>query len=499
MEIELQRTSSVLDRRRAGILLHITSLPDSLGNGDIGHSAYRFIEFLAAAGVSVWQVLPLGPTHSDGSPYQSLSSHAGNPMIISLDWLVDKGWLELPKLTDYAAPYSTYRSTCLRLACDGFLDCADQSSKQDYEAFCRAHDYWLEDFALYTALRHRFNGCSWQEWPTELRRREKESLLRVKQEFIGPVAQVKFEQFVFYQQWRQLKEYANEKGVLVFGDMPIFVSEDSADVWAQQEYFNLDDDGRPRVVAGVPPDYFSESGQRWGNPQYNWKGMQVDGFSWWIDRLRSHLELFDWVRIDHFRGFEAYWEIPASEQTAINGRWVKAPGESLLQTLLKTFEGLPLIAEDLGIITPEVEALRNAFSLPGMKILQFAFDGGADNYYLPHNHQPNCVVYTGTHDNDTTLAWFDALSDELKTRVLNYLGVPGVAMPYALVQSALASTAKLAVLPMQDVLGLGVGHRMNTPGTTEGNWNWRFSWDQLSEEMVGRLKYWTKIYGRSED
>ena len=408
--------SSVLDRRRAGVLLHITSLPGSLGNGDIGHSAYRFVEFLASAGVSVWQMLPLGPTHADGSPYQSLSIHAGNPMLISLDWLVDKGWLERHDLVDCAASNSNLRSMCLQLAFDGFYRYADESTKRSYETFCQVNAYWLDDFSLYYALRQKLSGLSWQDWPAELRERQPDALILAKRELCDSLAHLQFEQFIFYEQWQQLKEYANQKGVFMFGDMPIFVSEDSADVWAKQDYFDLGDDGRPRVVAGVPPDYFSETGQRWGNPQYDWQRMQADGFSWWIDRLRSQLKLFDWVRIDHFRGFESYWEIPASEPTAINGRWVMAPGDKLLATLRETFGGLPLIAEDLGVITSEVEALRDRFSLPGMKILQFAFDGAADNYYLPHNHQRNCVVYTGTHDNDTTLAWFDALSAERKAR-----------------------------------------------------------------------------------
>lgn len=497
MENTLQNISSVLDRRRAGVLLHITSLPDSLGNGDVGHSAYRFVEFLADAGVSVWQMLPLGPTHSDGSPYRSLSVHAGNPNLTSLDWLVDKGWLDLPDLAGYAAPYSDYRKDCLKLACAGFNQRADDADRETYRRFCQSHDYWLDDFALYIALRQKYSGYSWQDWPRAIRTRQPDALEQAKHELSEAYLQVKFEQFVFYQQWLQVKEFANQQGVLLFGDMPMFVSEDSADVWAQQSYFDLDEDGRPRVVAGVPPDYFSETGQRWGNPQYNWQRMQNDGFSWWVNRLKSQLELFDWVRIDHFRGFEAYWEIPASESTAINGRWVAAPGQHLLHTLHEAFDGLPLIAEDLGIITPEVEALRDKFSLPGMKVLQFAFDGGADNYYLPHNHQPNSVVYTGTHDNDTSLAWFEALPDRLKTRVMDYLGSPSVEMPFALAQSAMASTARLAVLPMQDILGLGAGHRMNTPGTTKNNWNWRFCWEQLSEDKVGRLRRWTKMYGRT--
>lgn len=312
------------------------------------------------------------------------------------------------------------------------------------------------------------------------------------------IAQLNFEQFVFFEQWQALRDYAHAKGVILFGDIPIFVAGDSADVWSRQKDFDLDPSGQPRVVAGVPPDYFSATGQRWGNPHYRWERMEANGFAWWLDRFRSQLALYDWVRIDHFRGFEAYWEIPAASATAMEGRWVQAPGEALLATLIASVGdgNLPLIAENLGIITPEVEALRERFNIPGMLILQFAFDGGSGNPYLPHNHTPNNVVYTGTHDNDTTLSWFEDLALGQREHVYRYLGEPSAGMPEALVQCALASVAKLAILPMQDVLGLGKGHRMNSPGTTVGNWNWRFSWDQVSEQGIARLADSIRLYGR---
>lgn len=495
-EGNLPKISSVLDRRRAGILLHLTSLPDGLGNGDMGHAAYRFIEFLDSIGVSVWQMLPLGPTHADGSPYQSLSIHAGNPLLISLDWLADRGWLNLSEApTDWDSP-KDFRYRCLRQAFLAFKSDTMHSGHVDYQAFVDKQGFWLHDFALYVALRQDYFGKSWQDWPDPIMNREPEAVDEASERLVSTIDQIKFEQFIFFTQWAEIRTYAHEKGVLLFGDMPIFVAEDSADVWAHQEYFNLDKLGRPKFVAGVPPDYFSETGQRWGNPHYNWIRMQEDGFKWWINRLRTQLSLFDWVRIDHFRGFEAYWEIPAEEQTAVNGRWVKAPGDALLDKVQETFEKLPLIAEDLGVITPKVEALRDKYGLPGMKILQFAFDSDAENAYLPHNQLPNSVVYTGTHDNDTTAAWSEHLTDEQVSRIRDYLGCDQDTMTGSLLRCALSSVAKLVVLPLQDVLELGNGHRMNEPGTTEGNWKWRFSWSQLEQERIDRFRHWVNLYGR---
>jgi len=487
----------VLDRRRAGVLLHITSLPgDDGGNGALGQEAYRFIEFLAASGLSVWQTLPLGPTHSDRSPYQCLSSHAGNPLLISLDWLVDKGWLTKPENPGSWPSSADYHDYCLRRAYAGFQRAAGRVERRDYQNFIAAHAGWLDDYAFYMALRQRYDGQAWQEWPAPIRDRRPVSLITERIRLRDSIEQSKFEQFVFFSQWSELRSYAHEHGIALFGDLPIFVAGDSADVWAGRDYFALDEDGQPLVVAGVPPDYFSTTGQLWGNPQYNWRRMATDGFQWWLDRLRMQLELFDWIRIDHFRGFESYWEIPADAKTAIHGRWVKAPGAALLKKVHETFGALPLVAEDLGVITPQVEALRDQFGLPGMKILQFAFDGGSGNAYLPHNHRINSVVYTGTHDNDTTLSWYQSLPDDQQRYVMDYLGQPQSGMPWALLQCALASVARLAIVPMQDILGLGAGHRMNTPGTAEGNWHWQFSWDQLKQERVDHLVHLVELYGR---
>lgn len=497
--IKLTRAHSILDRRRAGVLLHITSLPGGVGNGDLGQEAYHFVDFLSQAGITVWQTLPTGPTHEDGSPYQCMSAHAGNPLLANLQWLVDKGWLaSLPRRQQIDTPQA-YRRNCLHLAFTAFKSEAGDLQSAFLE-FTQSHASWLDDFALYMAIREDLEGECWNKWPIPLRDRHPESLEATRLKLQKTINFIKFEQFVFFEQWRELRAYAKSKDVMMFGDMPIFVAYDSADVWACRGFFDLTDDGLPRVVAGVPPDYFSAVGQRWGNPHYDWVKMENDGFSWWSSRLRSQMELYDWVRIDHFRGFEAYWEIPADQDTAVHGRWVEAPGEVLLDKLFESFPGigLPLVAENLGVITPEVEALRNRYSIPGMLILQFAFDGGPDNPYLPHNHDENNVVYTGTHDNDTTLSWFQGLTKEQRRHVLDYLGCPSISMPMALMQCALASVAKLAILPMQDILELNGDHRMNTPGTVgPRNWRWRFGWHQVNKEKVARLANLVRLYGRA--
>ncbi|CAL1238879.1 4-alpha-glucanotransferase [Candidatus Methylocalor cossyra] len=497
----MNQAHSILDRRRAGILLHITSLPGGPHNGDLGRDAYRFVDFLAECGISVWQTLPIGPTHADGSPYQCLSAHAGNPLLISLEWLAQRGWLRDDLLPDPRLTDATQRTASLRAAFDAFSRrLSGHSDRQAFERFVRANARWLSDYALFIALREDFGQRPWQSWPDPIRSRQPRALRAARRRLRDVIARVKFEQFVFFRQWAELRQYARQRGVLLFGDMPIFVATDSADVWAHQDYFDLREDGSARVVAGVPPDYFSATGQRWGNPHYNWARMQADGFRWWLARFRSQLALYDWVRIDHFRGFEAYWEIPAESETAIHGHWVKAPGQALLETVFAKLNGLglPLVAENLGVITPEVETLRTRFDIPGMLILQFAFDGGPDNPYLPQNHTPNNVVYTGTHDNDTTLSWFEDLSDAQKHKVYECLGHPDTPMPWALVQCAMASVAKLAVLPMQDVLELGKGHRMNTPGTMdERNWRWRFSWDDLSADKARRLADLVRLHQRA--
>lgn len=482
--------------RRAGILLHPTSLPGRNDNGDMGHAAYRFIEFLAASGISVWQTLPLGPVHEDGSPYQCLSAHAGDPRLISLDWLKDRGWLKREELEKNTSGAS-FRNACLYQAFSFFNQHADSTQQQDFALFCQQHASWLDNYALYIAIRKMQNNRGWFDWPAPLRDRSADVLKQVQQHLQDDIGFVKFEQYVFFSQWLELKNYAHSHGIFLFGDMPIFVAHDSCEVWSNQDYFLLDENGQPEVVAGVPPDYFSETGQRWGNPLYDWSRMAEDGFQWWIERIQTQLELFDLVRIDHFRGFEACWEIPATEETAINGRWVKAPGESLLQHLSEAFSGLRLVAEDLGVITDEVNTLRQHFQLPGMRILQFAFGGGADNPYLPHNYERNTVVYTGTHDNNTTRGWYDALDDDSIKNIENYLGYAvDESMPWPLIRLALASVANMAIIPFQDVLELGREGRMNVPGTTEGNWHWRFTEDALTADGSSQLRELISYYGR---
>jgi 4-alpha-glucanotransferase len=470
-----------LTQRRAGVLLHPTSLPGKREQGDLGQEARRFIDFLQASGLSVWQMLPLGPTHADGSPYQCLSVHAGNEALISIDDLVEKGWLKAAKSGGLSF------SGCLKQAHAGFKKSATKTDRAAYAEFKTRYAGWLDDYACYQAIRETQNARPWYQWPVALRDREQTVLSRFIKKQARLIEQICFEQYLFFMQWFALRDYAHQHGVLLFGDMPIYVAHDSADVWANRELFTIDSFGGLEVVAGVPPDYFSETGQRWGNPLYRWDRLREQQYNWWLDRFATQLDLFDIVRIDHFRGFEKYWEIPASAETAINGRWVEGPGAALFEKLQQHFGELPLVAEDLGIITPEVDALRLAFGFPGMKILQFAFDGGDDNPYLPVNHEPLSVVYTGTHDNNTTLGWYEGLDDVGREKVNACMPADTPAMPWALIQMAFKSASGLAIIPMQDLLGLGSDARMNTPGTTTGNWRWRFSREQLAADLAARV------------
>lgn len=488
---------SPFSRRRAGVLLHPTSLPFDPVGGALGAEARNFIDFLASTGVSVWQMLPLGPTHSDGSPYACLSVFAGSPALLSIRHLRDQGWLE--RVDQPKKDLDGWRERTLQRARQGFAKHADAKAKKHYEQFRDRQNYWLDDYCLYQALRRKFGGRSWLDWPAELRDRVPDALDSATAELADEREQVCFEQFVFDLQWHALKSYANQHGILLFGDMPIFVAHDSAEVWARREFFTLDEHGEALTVAGVPPDYFSATGQRWGNPLYRWDRMREDGFDWWLRRVGHQLDLFDFVRIDHFRGFQACWEIPAAADTAVDGRWVEAPGDQLFEALQARFDPLPLVAEDLGLITPEVDALRHRFGLPGMKILQFAFDGGPQNPYLPHNHEPDYVVYTGTHDNSTTVGWFAKLDPEQQQRVREYLGYPQEPQPWPLIRAALASVAQMCVLPMQDLLALDDNHRMNVPGVAEGNWGWRLEWDMVDEQLPVRLQRMLEVYGRLPD
>ena len=487
--------ASSLDRRRAGILLHVTSLPGRAATGDLGAEAYHFVDFIDQAGASVWQILPVGPTQEDGSPYQSSSMHAGNPRLINIDLLVEAGWIAVDALAQKTVFTDADKEKLLRAAWHGFQAKANEGIRHELALFVEREAPWLEDYALFRAL-HEEHGQCWWKWPRALRGRDRKALVQAREWLAGELDYIRFEQFQFFRQWKALKEYANDRGILLFGDMPLFVAHDSAEVWAHQEMFLLDAEGHPEVVAGVPPDYFSATGQRWGNPLYHWEQMQADGFSYWVDRMKTQLHLFDLIRIDHFRGLEAYWEIPAEEEFAINGRWVKAPGNALFDRLHEIYDPLPLVAEDLGVITPDVNALRENFGLPGMKVLQFAFSGDGNNPYLPFRHQSNSVVYTGTHDNDTSLGWYLGLDDDTRQFVDEYLGFSREVMPWPLIRTALASRSRLAVIPMQDLLGLDGEHRMNLPGTTEGNWQWRFDWNQVDEHLAPRLRRRVEIYGR---
>jgi len=486
-----------LSRRRAGILLHITSLPGKGNCGDLGEEAYNFVRFLHNAGFSVWQTLPLGIPHNDGSPYQCMSAHAGNPDFISIEWLEAKGWLQQTERCDDCHAASSFAKSCLiTKAFQGFKELTEASEQEDFVSFCAQKAFWLDEFALFYALRNEFGQRGWNQWPEDLKSRKPHAINKARQRLEWVIETIKFEQYVFFKQWQELKLFAEQQGVLLFGDIPIFVSYDSADVWANRQIFKLDSGGEMEVVAGVPPDYFSEFGQRWGNPHYDWDYLQKTDFKWWKERIKTQDEMFDIVRIDHFRGLESAWEIPATEETAVKGQWIAAPGHALLKAISKEYPQLSLVAEDLGIITKEVEMLRDDFNLPGMKILQFAFGGGADNPYLPHNCSQNNVIYTGTHDNDTTLGWFNGLNDGEKYRIYEYLGFSHTEMPYTLIGVALASVANLAIIPMQDVLALNSEFRMNTPGTTQGNWQWRFAWEQLTDERAGRLRHLIELFGR---
>jgi len=490
--------NNLLNKRRAGVLLHITSLPGPSKQGDLGKEAYNFINFLHNSGVTVWQTLPLGIPHADGSPYQCLSAHAGNPALIDIESLETLGWLQQSEHCESCHGSLAFNKTCLiEKALNGFLSCANQSDKNEYSTFCKEKSFWLDDFSLFMALRNVFNQQSWHLWPEPFKERHESVLAEARIRLAPNIEQYKFEQYVFFRQWMTLKEYANNYNVLLFGDIPIFVSYDSADVWANRDVFKLNKSGEMSVVAGVPPDYFSETGQRWGNPHYNWKYLTKTGFQWWIERMQTQLDQFDILRIDHFRGLEAAWEIPEIEVTAQNGIWVKAPGKALLNAIKVKLGPIPLVAEDLGIITDEVEALRDYFNLPGMKILQFAFGSGSNNPYLPIHYKGNCVVYTGTHDNDTTLGWTNSINEHERNHAYDYLGHPSMPLHNALIQAALGSVANLAIIPMQDILELDSDARMNTPGTMLNNWKWRFQWDQLSHDKASRFTHLVNLFDRN--
>lgn len=501
---EAASVAGVWGGRAAGVLLHPTSLPGPHGVGELGPEAVRWLDLLAAAGQRVWQVLPLGPTGYGDSPYQSFSAFAGNPYLIDVGALAAAGLVadaELDPLralpsrrVDFGGLYAL-KLPLLRRAADAFL-AAGGESEPAFRAFREREAAWLEDFALFMALKEEAGGAPWTSWDRPLRLREPAALADARERLAAEVARQRVWQYWFDAQWSAVKAQAAARGIRVLGDAPIFVALDSADVWAHPELYHLAEDGRPTVVAGVPPDYFSATGQRWGNPLYRWDVLARRGYDWWVSRLRSALERVDLVRIDHFRGFAAYWEVPAEEPTAVRGRWVEGPGADLFATLRRELGGLPVVAEDLGVITPDVEELRDSFGLPGMKVLQFAFAGGPDDPYLPHNYPRDCVVYTGTHDNDTTRAWYETAPEAERDHVRRYLGRPDEEVVAGLVRLAFASVADLAVVPLQDHLGLGSEARMNTPGRESGNWTWRFAWEDVPGWLAPHLRGLAEVYGR---
>jgi 4-alpha-glucanotransferase len=502
--------------RASGVLLHPTSLPSNYGIGDLGASAYRFVDFLERAKQTYWQVLPLGPTGYGDSPYQCFSAFAGNSNLIAPELLVEDGFLtddeinqkpEFPETRiDFGALYD-WKNWILGLAFEKFRRTTSVDLRGKFETFCQAEAAWLDDYALFRAIKKSQDQKLWLEWDAPLRLRDDTALNSAKINLNEDVQAQKFQQWIFFRQWNDLKNYANEKNIKIVGDVPIFISLDSSDVWCNPLQFKLDEDNRPRVVAGVPPDYFSATGQLWGNPIYNWETMRRDGFKWWIERVKATLKQVDIVRVDHFRGFAAAWEVPGGDKTAVNGKWVNVPGKELFNALENAIGDLPFWAEDLGVITPDVEELRDSFGFPGMRILQFAFGGDPLNHDLPHNYINNSVAYTGTHDNDTTLGWFSSKAGSGSTRdaseisrehdfCLKYLNSDGAEIHWDFIRAVWSSVANSAIVPMQDLLGLGNEARMNLPASTIGNWNWRCKNDDFSDEIAERLKDLTEIYGR---
>ena len=490
---------TLMARRRGGVLLHPSSLPGKGYSGDFGANARRFVDLIAAAGLQIWQVLPLGPTHADLCPYQSFSVHAGNTDLVDLQWLVEQGWLSQEQ-ADGGQASPRGKRQALDIASEVFFKqrttAPGSPMAAAYKRFLQQAYFWLENYVRFQAFRNSQGRQPWTTWPQGLRDCEPATCDQQALALAEEISELRFRQFVFHCQWDQLRQYANERGILLFGDMPIYVHQESADVWAHQALFDLDEHGDPVTVTGVPPDYFSSEGQLWGNPQYNWELMRDTGFQWWLQRFASAARQFDIARIDHFRALDAYWEIPASATSAKEGKWVPAPGRELLQAVREQCPDLCLVAENLGTISAEVEALRADFALPGMLILQFAFDGNPENPYLSHRHSQGDIVYTGTHDNDTTLGWFESLTDDTRGRVYQYFNNPTEGMPWMLIGQAMASPAKTAIVPWQDFLCLNGKHRMNTPGTTEGNWHWRFEWEQVPQDLAGRIRDLLTTYDR---
>lgn len=494
--------------RSAGILLHPTSLPGKYGIGTIGENAYHFVDFLVECGQKLWQVFPLGPTGYGDSPYQSFSTFAGNPLLIDLEFLKNDGLLsqsdldEIPIFDKNNVDFGKLIQVKFELLALAFqhYKTNEKSFTKECGNFCIENKDWLDDYALFMAVKEYHGRKLWTEWEQDIAFRKKGAIERWTEKLEYQISFQKFLQYTFYKQWQNLKEYTNKKGIKIIGDIPIFIAYDSSDLWANKKYFSVDEKGKLNTVAGVPPDYFSETGQLWGNPLYKWIEMEKDNFSWWIRRIKKTLEVVDIIRIDHFRGLDAYWEVPGDAKTAQIGRWIKAPGKKLFEVIKKELGELPIIAEDLGVITESVEKLRDHFEFPGMKILQFAFGEDGDSNFLPHNYNKNCIVFTGSHDNDTTKGFFENEKNnnsgiyEWAQRYLNYYGND---ITFQLIRTAYASVASIVMIPMQDILGLGTEARMNFPGKLGGNWTWRFDWDQVEGHIPLTYKGMTEMYDRT--
>ncbi len=513
--MKIQDDTPTVKPRYSGVLLHPTSLPSPYGIGDLGQSAYDFIDFLNRAGQSLWQCLPLSPTGYGDSPYQAFSAFAGQPLLISPDLLAKDGLLtaedlaDIPEFSPYTVDYGAvipYKTKLFQKAYDNFCslsgsfiskDSPVASLIGDFEAFCSEEAFWLEDYALFMALKDLHGGRSWHEWDASYQFMSKDKRVSTLKELHKTVTYYQFIQFIFFKQWRALKTYANQKGIDIIGDIPLFVSPDSADVWANKHLFRLDSKGYPTVVAGVPPDYFSATGQLWGNPLYNWTVHKKESYRWWISRIRHQLKQVDYLRIDHFRGFEAYWSVPYGEETAINGCWKKGPGLSLFRAIQKELgTHLPIFAEDLGVITPPVRKMRDTLGFCGMKVLQFAFNDTTENDFLPYLYTENCICYTGTHDNDTTVGWYLNASEACRDRVRRYMNSDGHQIHWDFIRAALSSTARYAIIPLQDLFGYGSDCRMNTPSVAAGNWSWRYRQEVLTPELADYFRKTCEIYGR---
>lgn len=488
----LRMSEPVLHRRRAGVLLHPTSLPQAATHGALGEPARHFVDWLAVGGFTVWQLLPLGPVGADRSPYYARSNHAGNPELVDLTALARAGLLAAERIGRESHTVLLADATRALLACH-------DARRAAFDAFRAAESAWLPDWALYGAIQARESGRAWWDWPEPLRRREPAAVAAARRELAAAVERIEVEQYLFHAQWRELRRYAAERGVKLFGDVPIYVAPDSVETWVHPQLFQLDASGRALAVAGVPPDYFSADGQLWGNPLYDWPAHERTGFAWWLDRLRAQFALYDLLRIDHFRGLEAYWSVPAGAPTAAYGAWIPAPGNALLAAAQAAFGVLDVVAEDLGVITPPVEKLRDDYALPGMRVAQFGLDGAVGNQHAPHAWIACAVGYSGTHDNDTTAGWLASLSDGERRRVCDYLGTAPDApreTVRALVRTVYASVVRLAVAPLQDLLELGTEARMNLPGTTVGNWSWSFRWEDVPRDLGARCRRWNELYER---